>query len=109
MASRYRPCAPSASAALSKNSAVAEDIHATFDQDAGRGVSLALDPRPSRRTATRAMFKIVKRLDPEEECNDLPLKPKGMHWRTYNRLADRYEYYDTQWAHAAIRRFGIKL
>jgi len=55
------------------------------------------------------MFKIVKRLDPEEECNDLPLKPKGMHWRTYNRLADRYEYYDTQWAHAAIRRFGIKL
>ena len=59
--------------------------------------------------ATRAMFKIVKRLDPEEECNDLPFKPKGMHWSTYNRLADRYEYYDTQWALAAMRRFGIKL
>ena len=59
--------------------------------------------------ATRAMFKIVKRLDPKEECNDLPFKPKGMHWSTYNRLADRYEHYDTQWALAAMRRFGIKL
>ena len=28
--------------------------------------------------ATRAMFKIVRRLDPEENCNDLPPKPKGM-------------------------------
>ena len=59
--------------------------------------------------ATRAVFKIVKRLDPEEECNGLPFKPKGMHWSTYNRLADRYEYYDAQWALAAKRRFGIKL
>lgn len=30
--------------------------------------------------ATRAMFKIVRRLDPAENCNDLPVKPKGMHW-----------------------------
>ena len=29
--------------------------------------------------ATRALFKIVRRLDPDEDCNDLPLKPKGMH------------------------------
>ena len=55
------------------------------------------------------MFKIVKRLDPEEECNDLPLKPKGMHWRTYNRLAGRYENYDARWGREAMRRFGFKL
>jgi hypothetical protein len=28
--------------------------------------------------ATRAMFKIVKRLDLGQECNDLPWKPKGI-------------------------------
>jgi hypothetical protein len=59
--------------------------------------------------ATRAMFKIVKRLDPKESCNDLPAKPKGMHWRTYNRLVERYDRYDNQWALEAMRRFGIKL
>ena len=59
--------------------------------------------------ATRAMFKIVRRLDPEEDCNDLPPKPKGMHWRTYNRLAGRYENYDAQWGREAMRRFGFKL
>jgi hypothetical protein len=59
--------------------------------------------------ATRAMFKIVKRLDPQEECNDLPWKPKGMHWRTYNRLVERYDRYDGQWGLEAMRRFGIKL
>jgi hypothetical protein len=41
-------------------------------------------------------------------CNDLPFKPKGMHWSTHNPLVDRYEHYDTQWALAAMRRFGIK-
>ena len=59
--------------------------------------------------ATRAMFKIVRRLDPEEDCNDLPRKPKGMHWRTYNRLAERYERYDARWGLEAMRRFGLKL
>jgi hypothetical protein len=44
--------------------------------------------------ATRAMFKIVRRLDPEQDVNDLPAKPPRMHWRTYNRLVDRYEKYD---------------
>ena len=56
--------------------------------------------------ATRAMFKIVRRLDPEEDCNDLPPKPKGMHWRTYERLAERYEAYDNRWSLEAMRRFG---
>ena len=59
--------------------------------------------------ATRAMFKIVRRLDPEEDCNDLPRKPKGMHWRTYDRLAERYEHYNAQWGMEAMRRFGIQL
>jgi hypothetical protein len=53
------------------------------------------------------MFKIVKRLDAEAECNDLPEKPRRMHWRTYNRLVERYEHYDGQWAWAVMRRLGI--
>ncbi len=57
--------------------------------------------------ATRGMFKIVQRLYPKAEINDLPPKPKGMHWRTYERLAERYQTYDDQWANEAIRRFGI--
>ena len=55
------------------------------------------------------MFKIVRRLDPEEDCNDLPWKPKGMHWRTYHRLAERYDAYDNQWSLEAMRRFGMRL
>jgi hypothetical protein len=54
------------------------------------------------------MMKIVKRLDPEATCNELPSKPKGMHWSTYERLADRYEAYDAMWAMAVMRRFGIR-
>ena len=59
--------------------------------------------------AHRGMFKIVKRLDPEEQCNDLPEKPKRMHWRTYNRLVERYEHYDAHWAWAVMRRLRINL
>jgi hypothetical protein len=59
--------------------------------------------------ATRAMFKIVRRLDPEEDCNDLPPKPKGTHWRTYNRLVDRHDKFDQQWSWEAMRRFGMWL
>lgn len=55
------------------------------------------------------MFKIVRRLDPEEDCNDLPPKPKGTHWRTYNRLVDRHDKFDQQWSWEAMRRFGMWL
>lgn len=48
--------------------------------------------------ATRAMLKIVKRLDPAPRHNDLPGKPRHMRWRTYDRLIERYAYYHEQWA-----------
>jgi hypothetical protein len=54
-------------------------------------------------------FKIVRRLDPVQHINDLPPKPKGMHWRTYNRLVERYEAHDNQWSLEAMRRFGMWL
>src|SRR5215468_4591630 len=57
--------------------------------------------------ANLAMFKIVKRLDPDATFNELPPKPKGMHWCTYERLADRYDAYDTMWAMAIMRHFRI--
>lgn len=56
--------------------------------------------------ANRGMFKIVRRLEPSAQVNELPSKPKGMHWRTYDRLAVRYAAYDRQWAMEAIRMFG---
>jgi hypothetical protein len=30
--------------------------------------------------------------DPDEW--DLPPKPKGMHWRTYDRLAEKFDHYE---------------
>src|SRR5262245_34975863 len=46
--------------------------------------------------ATRAMFKIIKKLEPTAEINELQSKTKGMHWRTYARIVDRYEAYGIQ-------------
>ena len=57
--------------------------------------------------ANRGMWKIVKRLYPKAAFNELPPKPKGMHWRTYERLAKRYQAYDEQWGIEAMRRFGM--
>ncbi len=51
--------------------------------------------------------EIVKRLNPDAEFNNLPPKRKGMHWRTYDRLTERYEAYDTLWSLEAMRRFGM--
>jgi hypothetical protein len=52
---------------------------------------------------------IVRRLDPQEQFNDLPPKPKGMHWNTYTRLAERYEAYSDAWNVEAMRRFGARV
>ncbi len=56
--------------------------------------------------ATRGMRKIVRRLNPKAQCNDLPFKPKGMHWRTFERLAARHDGYHRKWNLEFIRRFG---
>ena len=39
-------------------------------------------------------MKIVRRLslDDPDPCNDLPEKP-GVHWRTYDRIVERYAGY----------------
>ena len=59
--------------------------------------------------ANLGMMKIVKRLDPEANCNALPAKPKSMHWSTYNRLAERYDTHDTMWSMAVMEWLGIRL
>jgi hypothetical protein len=59
--------------------------------------------------ATRGMLRIAKLLDPEQDYNELPPKPKHMRWRSYNRLAERYARYDAQWAAEALRRLGTKV
>ena len=46
---------------------------------------------------------------PNEDFNDLPPKPKRMHWKTYEQLVDRYEAYDNRWSLEAMRRFGMRL
>jgi hypothetical protein len=48
--------------------------------------------------------RAIKRLDPEATCNDLPPKPNGKHWSTYDRLADKYQEYDNRWAIDIMRR-----
>jgi hypothetical protein len=55
------------------------------------------------------MTKIAKRLDPNAEGIDLPPKPKGMHWRTYEWLADRYHAYDDRWVVAVWRGWGRRI
>ena len=59
--------------------------------------------------ANRGMSRIVKLLDPDERRNDLPARPKGMHWRTYQRLVERFEFYDEQWTVQMLRRLAPKL
>jgi hypothetical protein len=58
--------------------------------------------------ATRAMFKIVRTLDPSAQINDLPPKPKGMHWSTYDRLVDRYWAYSEWWGSQIMRRLAVR-
>lgn len=38
-----------------------------------------------------------------------PEKPKGMHWKTYNRICDEIEYLETASMMAIARKFGIKI
>ena len=41
------------------------------------------------------------------EQDEFPPKPKGMHWKTYNRLEERYYELQNRWAVAAMSRFGF--
>lgn len=68
-----------------------------------------IDLATLRATSHRSRSAIlVKRLDLEATCNELRPKPKDMHWSTYERLAERYDTYDTMWAMAVMRRFRIR-
>jgi hypothetical protein len=48
-------------------------------------------------------MRIARRLDPTARYNDLPPKPPGMHWRTYERLAERYGALGEAWAEGSMR------
>lgn len=55
----------------------------------------------------RRQRKLLQRLD--TDYPDVLPKPKGMHWRTYERLASEIEHCENIWAAEAIRRFGMRL
>lgn len=59
--------------------------------------------------ANRGMVKLVRRIDPTADLNRLPPKPRGMHWRTYKRLTERYDAYANLWGKEVMRKFGIRL
>jgi hypothetical protein len=40
---------------------------------------------------------------------NLPPKPKGMHWHTYDRVANCYQVYDDRWAVAVWRGWGRRI
>ena len=42
------------------------------------------------------------------QSRSFPDKPKGMHWRTYRRLEERYEDLQARWTVVAMRRFGFR-
>jgi GTP cyclohydrolase I len=44
--------------------------------------------------ATRKCRKIVQRLGGDPDDDNWPEKPKGMHWKTYDRLLAEAQYYD---------------
>ncbi len=39
---------------------------------------------------------------------DCPAKPKGMRWRTFDRIMDRIDAYDDAWGVEMMARFGIR-
>ena len=52
--------------------------------------------------ACRRMHKIRNRLTGGEGASDMPDKPLGMHWSTYNRLADEHAEQESRWAAAIL-------
>ena len=64
------------------------------------------ETRSGRANNNLGVMRIVERIDPKAACNALPPKPKGMHWSTYDRLAERYDIYDSMWSMAVMRWLG---
>jgi hypothetical protein len=59
------------------------------------------------RAATRAL-KIRERLGSKGGIDDLfPAKPKGMHWKTYERLRDEAERLEGAWARGIAAKFRL--
>lgn len=54
----------------------------------------------------RKMNKIADRLQRAEYFEEMLLKPKGMHWKTYNRLIEQHDEADTQSMNWMITRLG---
>lgn len=58
------------------------------------------------RAATRVL-KIRQRLGSDSGIDDVfPEKPKGMHWKTYNRLRAEAEHQQDQWAAGIMQKWG---
>jgi len=41
------------------------------------------------------------------EQDEFPPKPKGVHWKTYRHLEQRYDEYQFRWTRTAMARFGF--
>jgi hypothetical protein len=53
------------------------------------------------------MHNIERHLAGEICGGSMPPKPRGMHWRTYDRLAERHEAYSELWAGVIARKFNM--
>jgi hypothetical protein len=60
-----------------------------------------------RSRTLRAMHKIERRLAGEICGGSMPPKPRGMHWRTYDRIAERHEAYSKLCAAIIVRKFRM--
>jgi hypothetical protein len=73
-------------------------------------LSIFLDPdNRAHRCLAEIKSRLIANLDPDEW--DLPPKPKGMHWRTYNRYVERYDAYEeilTEGIPELLAKLGIK-
>lgn len=54
----------------------------------------------------RRMDKIANRLERDEFFGEMLLKPKGMHWKTYNRLVEEHDAADMRSMSWMIARMG---
>ncbi len=53
------------------------------------------------------LFRVQKKLGCEQGWGNFPLRPKGMHHRTYRRLLDEFEYLDNLCGVEMMRATGL--